>query len=81
MAPKTVSVTNKSDDVYSGYDHGYEAVGLGLPPSIVIEPGESADVSEEKAAQLKADHPDWFGEKKSRGGKQSAGASTDDVED
>jgi hypothetical protein len=59
---KTVTVTNVGDEPYHGYDHGVPASheGLGLSPSVDVEPGQHVNVSEVKAEQLLADHPDWF---------------------
>jgi hypothetical protein len=70
MTLRLVTVTNTGDEPYNGYDHGHEAIGLGLPPAILIEPGDSVDVTEAKAEQLKADHPDWI---TAASGRQSRG--------
>lgn len=44
-------ITNDGDRLYRGYDAG---------ALIHIAPGETAEVSDEKAAQLEADFPDQF---------------------
>lgn len=77
----TVKVTNVGAEEYHGYDHGYEPVGLGLPPSVDVDPGDTVEVSVEKAEQLQRDHPDWFKVDGGKRGKAKASADAEDVDE